>query len=102
MAVTEQTTRTAAFCWHCDRMVDTATAMLEPATPSEGDVSLCLYCGAVGVFDSALVLCRPTKELLDDLADNKDFRLQYAKFSWARQYVMLQRSLMHEDQGPDR
>jgi hypothetical protein len=102
--MSEDTTRTpAALCWHCDRMLDAASAIEGHDAPGPGDVSLCMYCGAVGVFDDALVLVRPTKELLDDLAENREFRQMFGRFSWGRQYLMLKDSLMRPaGEGPDR
>jgi hypothetical protein len=97
------TTRTpAALCWHCDRMLDAASALEDHRDPVPGDVSLCMYCGAVAVFDDQLRLGRPTKEFLDDLGDDLEFRTAFFRFGWARQYVMIKDNLMHPDQGPDR
>jgi hypothetical protein len=90
-------------CWHCDRPLDAATGIREKeAVPEEGAISLCMYCGAVAEFGPDLLLYPPTKELLDELEDNKDFMNMYIQFSWARQYVMIKTNLMRDREEPDR
>jgi hypothetical protein len=61
-----------------------------------------MYCGAVAVFGPGLTLAPPTKELLDELGEDKEFRQTYLTFSWARQYVMIQGSLLRDRKDPDR
>lgn len=83
------------ICWHCDRPLDGATDVdggEEP--PAEGAVSLCLYCGAIGIFDADMRLHAPTEELLDDLIKNDEFRKAYFNFAWSRQHSMLRIRLM--------
>lgn len=48
-----------ARCWDCGAKNDGYTAGdLDPANvPSEGAVSICLYCGAFSVFTGEVVLC---------------------------------------------
>lgn len=91
------------LCWHCDRALDAATDYDNAgARPEPGAISLCLYCGAVAVFGPDLALQPPSKALLDELGDDRDFRSSYTQFSWARQYVMINDSLMRDRQDPDR
>lgn len=50
-------------CTICDSPLDAATGALHTgARPEAGDVSVCLYCGNVAVFDEALSLRSPTTE----------------------------------------
>lgn len=101
----DDTTRTPlTVCWHCDRPLDAATPIdAGDPVPDEGAVSLCLYCGAVGIFGDDMRLQPPTEAQLDELGDNADFRNRYVVFSWARQYVMLKGDgLMRDRSDPDR
>jgi hypothetical protein len=61
-----------------------------------------MYCGAVAVFGPDLALLRPTKEFLDDLVEDVEFRSMFTRFSWARQYAMLNTNLMRDNEDPDR
>lgn len=92
------------MCWHCDHALDAATELFEgTATPEPGAISLCLYCGAVATFGPDLILYPPTREELDDLEKDIEFRKMYTQFSWARQYVMIQSNLMRKQrEDPDR
>lgn len=91
------------ICWHCDRPLDAASGFgpTEGMEAHPGAVSLCLYCGAVAIFGPDLILLPPTKEQLDEMGEDHDFVTTYMQFAWARQYVMIQSKLMH-DEGPDR
>jgi len=91
-------------CWHCDRPLEAATgfAKTEGERPDEGSVSLCLYCGAVAVFGEDLALEPPTAAILDILATDSDFLNTFAQFAWARQYVMVEDSLLRDRKDPDR
>jgi len=95
------------LCWHCDRALDAATSLdgageVGEGNPEEGAVSLCMYCGAVAIFGEDQRLLRPTKEHLDALEDIPEFRSAFVTFNWARQYVMIQASLMRDGEDPDR
>jgi hypothetical protein len=102
--MTDDTRTPATLCWHCDRMLDAASGFgpTEGAEPEPGAVSLCLYCGAVGLFGAGLVLCAPTEAELDELGEDRDFRQAFTKFAWARQYVMRRDSLLRDRGDPDR
>jgi hypothetical protein len=73
-----------------------------PLKPHPGAISLCLYCGAVAVFGPDMLLYPPDEQTLDELAKDEDFVKKYMSFSWARQYVMIQGSLMRGREEPDR
>jgi hypothetical protein len=90
------------ICWHCDRPLDAATGIDDAGKPSEGAVSLCLYCGAVAVFGPDLTMLPPTEELLDELAHDREFRETFTRFAWSRQYVMRNASLLRDREDPDR
>ena len=90
------------ICWHCDRPLDAATALEDGNHVAAGAVSLCMYCAAVGIFTTDLALRPPTTDELDDLGDDSEFRVQYARFTWARQYVILQSNLLRDREDPDR
>jgi hypothetical protein len=75
-------------------MVDALSSAGEPATPSKGDVTLCLYCGAIAIVDDNLALTPPTEEMLKELKESDEFRRQYVAFAWARQHVMLNSHLL--------
>jgi hypothetical protein len=70
--------------------------------PMEGAVSLCLYCGAVAVFGPELLLYPPSREELDEMEKDRDFMNMYVQFAWARQYVMIEQSLMRHREDLDR
>jgi hypothetical protein len=91
-----------AMCWHCDRLLDAAASMDDGPKPEPGAVSLCLYCGAVGVFGPDLMLSAPDKALLDELWGEDEFRQNFVAFNWARQYVMIEHSLMRNREDQDR
>lgn len=99
----DDSTRTPfTICWHCDQPLDAASELQpEGHRPTPGAISLCLYCGAVAVFGPELLLYPPTKEELEELAEDREFMQSYMSFAWARQYLMIQHKLLH-DEGPDR
>lgn len=61
--MTMHTTRTpAATCPECGYLFDAATGLGHARTPDEGAVSLCLACGALGIYTRVLgaLTVRPT------------------------------------------
>lgn len=90
------------ICWHCDRPLDGAAPSDDGPKPEPGAISLCMYCGAVAVFGDDLRLEPPSKDLLDKLTEDKEFRQTYVTFSWARQYLMIEHNLMRGREDPDR
>jgi hypothetical protein len=75
-------------------MVDALTPAGDSATPSPGDVTLCLYCGAIAFVVEELRLRPPTEEELEALHKDEDFRRMFVRISWARQHVMLRSHLL--------
>ena len=62
------------LCWHCDQPLDAASNMPgQEGGPFVGAISLCMYCGAVGIFGPDLKLFPPTKKELEDLEKDKEF-----------------------------
>lgn len=49
-------------CWKCGYRMDRTTEVLGDAKPREGDVSMCLDCGALGIFTKNLMIRKPTEE----------------------------------------
>ena len=91
------------ICWHCDQPLDAASGFgpTEGMMPQEGVISLCFYCGAVAVVGPELLLYPPSREELDNLEKDSSFMNQYMNFAWARQYVMIKKSLMRDREDPD-
>lgn len=90
-------------CWHCDRPLDAASPPGEDeGKPVPGAVSLCMYCGAVAIFAEELALRPATKEELEDMEKDSEFRRTYLQFAWARQYLMIEQSLLRDREDPDR
>lgn len=62
-----KTTETpTALCPACGHKIDRASSM-DDATPSAGDISICIRCAAVNLFAGDLTLRRPTADELDAL-----------------------------------
>ena len=82
-----ETIHEPAECWKCGYVVDAATSIDEDATPTEGDVSVCIACGVPGVFvmtDRGLSLSKPTLESELEIYQNETvkkliFAVRYAK-----------------------
>jgi hypothetical protein len=73
-----------AKCSACGYKMDRSTAAFGEAQPNEGDLSMCLNCGHVSIFDKQLRLRQPTpgeKAIID-----ADPRLIHAQL--ARSYVV--------------
>jgi hypothetical protein len=101
--VSDEAVRTPeALCWHCDKLLSGAFTM-EGATPQPepGNLSFCLYCGAICIYDPDLILRAPTRELLDELRQDEEFRREFVAFQWTRQRAILEAKLMGYE-GPDR
>lgn len=64
----------AIACPNCGKVNDGHTSPTDPdATPGDGDISMCLYCGYLGIYvvtDSTLSLRSPTAEESIELANN--------------------------------
>lgn len=89
------TTRTPPVrCPACDHLVDAATSTQGEATPSPGDLSVCVYCAAVLEFADDLRLTLMTQEQVDAL--EPEIR---AAVTSARSVVRLVKLDLHLDRG---
>jgi hypothetical protein len=67
----------AAQCWQCGKVLEVATETKENEVPEDGDVSMCLMCGALGFYqatDGGLSVRRATPEELDELRQDEFVR----------------------------
>lgn len=58
-----------ACCPECHADLDTATSARGDYTPEHGDVSVCVYCGALLQFDPSLALVPLSEDELESLDD---------------------------------
>lgn len=49
-------------CWKCGYKMDATSPAIGNAKPSEGDISMCLSCGAVTIFTKDFSLRKPTPD----------------------------------------
>lgn len=66
-----------SICRICGYITDAATMFQDSnAIPKQGDVSLCLQCAAISVFDLNLNLIEPAVHLLKALEEDLDILRQ--------------------------
>jgi DNA-directed RNA polymerase subunit RPC12/RpoP len=74
----ESTALPPSPCYRCGKELDAASDTVQQGNvPEEGDYSMCLYCGALAVFENSetgLVLRRPTYEEFKEIAQDPDVR----------------------------
>lgn len=60
-------------CVRCGYVMDMATSLEDPEVnlPNPGDISLCLKCGLLSIFDQNLKLRPPSDEEITNLLKNK-------------------------------
>ena len=65
-------------CYQCGAKTDAATDPDQERAPKPEDISMCLYCGALGVYTLAdsglLTIRRPTYEEFKEIAKDPDVR----------------------------
>jgi hypothetical protein len=84
-------------CWSCGEEIDGWTSLQE-GMPSPGDVSICFYCAAVGIFDKGLASVRKaTSRELESLIENRDFIRACVAIICARSGGKARRSPAAED-----
>jgi hypothetical protein len=68
------TAETTGKCLACGYKHDAATEIIHDhgVKPRAGDISVCLNCGALAIFNADLTLRLPTTEEKADLTFNKD------------------------------
>ena len=59
-------------CPKCAKQLDTHAPTEAGAKPVAGDISVCLYCKTILVFDENIKLRRATKSELQEFEQNKD------------------------------
>jgi hypothetical protein len=64
-----------SICPSCGAPNDGATAPLCDAKPSEGDASVCMYCGHLAIFRADLTLRDASPQELEILGHDKDIQL---------------------------
>lgn len=55
------------ICPNCDNKMDSSSALVEDNIPTEGDVSICIRCAHIAIFDKDLQLKEPTLEEKQEL-----------------------------------
>lgn len=70
------------LCPHCGYFINTTSPLKgDDATPSEGDITLCLSCGEVLTFDAGLKIVLADPAMLGDLDDkSQDLLTRAVKF----------------------
>ncbi|HET8688702.1 MAG TPA: hypothetical protein VFM18_18965 [Methanosarcina sp.] len=56
-----------SICPTCKYIMDAATSVGEKATPSPGDISLCMGCGELLEFNDDLILVKASESVLQDM-----------------------------------
>jgi hypothetical protein len=71
------TTRLAPdACAYCGHPLDAATAMDDgPTKPKPGDITMCIKCGFLLVFDDAMKMAKPDQALLAEALEHPDVKL---------------------------
>lgn len=59
-------------CQVCGEHLDAASG--HESKPNVGDVSICGYCGAAGIFDDNLNLVDPTPDMRDEINANEEIK----------------------------
>lgn len=57
-------------CRNCGHTLDACTAIEDGATPSTGDISICLYCGELSAFTEDLTIRKVSKEEFESYDDD--------------------------------
>ena len=58
-----------SHCGECKKPLDGATSVEGDYTPSENDLSVCIYCGAINQFNSDLELELCSEEVLNEIRE---------------------------------
>jgi hypothetical protein len=56
-----------SLCPQCGQKLDGASTPDGPDLPDPGDVSVCIYCSSILVFDAELKLALPSPAMLDEI-----------------------------------
>jgi hypothetical protein len=69
MTTTMTTSLPESACLGCGTLLDTATSLFEDAIPNDGDVTICIKCGHIMVFENNRPR-NPTDVEMKDIAGN--------------------------------
>ncbi len=73
-------------CIYCKREIDCETALEGAGNPQDGDFTICIYCGGVGVFKDGKV-CLPSREEMILFCNSQ----QGPASLWATLYMISER-----------
>jgi hypothetical protein len=60
-------------CPACGFILDTATNVNGSKSPSFGDITICLYCGEIAVYDVGLMLRSAEQSEIDDMKKHQSW-----------------------------
>jgi len=70
----------ASNCIDCGKLLNGATAIDSDSAPDPGDVTVCIYCGSLMIFEDDLSLRRPQPEEIVEMAgDERILAMQQAR-----------------------
>ena len=67
-------------CPYCGKKISAASNAIDEGEPKVGDVTICLYCGEVAMFDADLHLREPTAD--ETIAIARDGRTDQLRKMW--------------------
>jgi DNA-directed RNA polymerase subunit RPC12/RpoP len=59
-------------CPYCGHQVDSASSLTTPTPPEPEDVSICIQCGSLMIYDQSMRLRRTTDDELKELMEYPD------------------------------
>lgn len=84
-----------AKCPACGYRHDTATSLLHGTAPDEGDVSICINCGAANIFDARL---HPRTATPEELIDIQQHPVLWEKIQEAQRFIRAR--VRRDNQSP--
>ncbi len=87
-------------CPSCNTVLDESSGISDAKAPREGDVSICIYCGAILVFGPKLVLRPPTAAELDGLKQSSSWET-VKRARLAAQSLGVERKTKRDGAGPN-
>ena len=57
-------------CPYCGYVMDTTSTLVNDHSPSKGDVTICLKCSGICLFDEKMVMQKPTLAELREIKSN--------------------------------
>lgn len=71
-------------CPNCKRLTECQSSIDGDHIPVEGDISVCLYCQCILVFDQDLYTVNPSRKQIDELKEDKEL---WSKIHKLRYYI---------------